>query len=203
MWGGLPLKNARALPYGFLRSCAHRFFSSSKVFVHPRAVVIGNVKLGKDVSVWPGAVLRGDVNNISIGDYTNIQDNVVIHCTGDWTGPGTGSPTTVGARVSIGHLAMLHGCTIQDDVLIGMNATVMDGALVPSYTVIGAGSLVPPGKVLPVGGLYVGRPVQRVRDLRPEELQWIQDNYSRYVTLKDQYLKGGENVRILQPEDLV
>jgi carbonic anhydrase/acetyltransferase-like protein (isoleucine patch superfamily) len=159
-----------------------------RVFIDDSAVVIGRVTLGADVSVWPLTVLRGDVHDISIGERTNIQDGSVLHNTSASSSPPNGYPLVVGADVTVGHKVILHGCTIGDRVLVGMGAIVMDGAVVESDVIIGAGSLVAPGKVLTTGGLYVGSPANRVRDLRPDELEFLKYSAGHYVKLKDQHI---------------
>lgn len=158
-----------------------------RVFVDPSAVVLGDVELGDDVSVWPLTVIRGDMHRIRVGDRTSVQDGSVLHIThaSDFN-PG-GYPLLIGSDVTIGHQAMLHGCTIGDRVLIGMGAMVMDGAVVEDEVIIGAGSLVPPGKTLQSGYLYVGRPVKQVRELTEKEISFFPYTAGNYVKLKDQH----------------
>jgi carbonic anhydrase/acetyltransferase-like protein (isoleucine patch superfamily) len=142
---------------------------ASSAFVDDSAVIIGDVVIGEDSSIWPLAVIRGDVNSIRIGARTSIQDGSVIHATHD--GPFTpgGASTSVGSDVTVGHKVILHACTIHDRVLVGMGVIVMDKAVVEPDVIIGAGSLVPPGKVLQSGYLYVGSPVRQVRLLTERE----------------------------------
>jgi carbonic anhydrase/acetyltransferase-like protein (isoleucine patch superfamily) len=161
-----------------------------RVFVDDSAVVIGRVSLGMDVSVWPLTAIRGDVNDITVGDRTNIQDGSVLHNTSPSSSPPNGFPLVVGSDVTVGHKVILHGCTIGDRVLVGMGSIIMDGAVVESDVIIGAGSVVTPGKVLTSGGLYVGAPVKRVRDLRPEELEFLRYSAGHYVKLKDLHLSS-------------
>lgn len=156
-------------------------------FIDPSALVIGNVTLGKDSSVWPFTVIRGDVNRISVGMRSNIQDGSVIHVTHDGPMAPGGFATQIGDDVTVGHKAMLHGCTIGDRVLIGMGATVMDGAVVESDVVIGGGSLVPPGKRLVSGYLYVGSPVKQIRELSASERAFFTYTAGKYVELKEQH----------------
>lgn len=160
----------------------------ARVYVDPAATVIGDVTLGDDASVWPGAVLRGDVEQISIGARTNIQDGTVIHVSHD--GPYTpgGSPCRVGADVTVGHAAMLHACTIEDGCLIGMHATVLDDALVKRHAFVGAGALVPPGRTVGAGELWVGNPARCVRRLTEREIEALAYSARHYVELKDEYL---------------
>jgi carbonic anhydrase/acetyltransferase-like protein (isoleucine patch superfamily) len=165
----------------------HNPVLADSVFVDDSAVVIGRVTLGPDVSVWPLTVIRGDVHDIRIGARTNLQDGSVLHNTSPDSFPPKGFPLIVGDDVTVGHRVILHGCSIGDRVLIGMGAIVMDGAVVESDTIVGAGSVVSPGKVLASGGLYVGSPAKRVRDLRPEELEFLRYSAAHYVTLKDKH----------------
>lgn len=165
---------------------------ADRVFVDESAVVIGRVTLGLDVSIWPLTVIRGDVHDISIGARSNIQDGSVLHNTSADSFPPHGFPLVVGEDVTVGHKAILHGCTIGDRVLIGMGSIVMDGAVVESEVIVGAGSIVSPGKVLASGGLYVGAPVKRVRDLRPEELDFLRYSAAHYVKLKNHHLNDSK-----------
>ncbi len=172
-----------------LRSYLHHVPAlGANVFVDASAVVIGRVTLGDDVSVWPLVAIRGDVNDISIGARSNIQDGSVLHNTSPDSSPPHGFPLVVGADVTVGHKAILHGCTIGDRVLIGMGAIVMDGAIVQSDVIVGGGSVVSPGKVLESGGLYVGSPAKRVRDLKPQELEFLKYSAAHYVKLKNRHM---------------
>jgi carbonic anhydrase/acetyltransferase-like protein (isoleucine patch superfamily) len=147
------------------------------VFVAPSADVIGDVTIGKDSSVWFNSTIRGDVNWIEIGERSNIQDNASIHVINQ-TGP-----TKIGNDVTIGHNAMVHGCTIHDRVLIGIHATILDEAVIESDVIVAAGTLVPPGKVLESGYMYMGSPAKKHRKLTDEEVASIQksaDNYVKY-----------------------
>lgn len=140
------------------------------VFIHVTATVIGEVTLADGVSVWPGAVLRGDVNFIRIGAETNIQDNAVLHVSHRRPEEPDGAPLLVGERVTLGHGVILHGCTVGDECLIGMGTLVMDHAVIEPHVLIGAGSLVTEGQVLESGWLYLGRPARQVRRLGEDEL---------------------------------
>jgi carbonic anhydrase/acetyltransferase-like protein (isoleucine patch superfamily) len=155
------------------------------VFVDPMSLVIGKVTIGKDSSVWPFALIRGDVNTIEIGERCSVQDGTVIHVTHSSSQNPGGFPTKIGNEVTIGHKVMLHGCTIQDRVLVGMGAIIMDGATVESDVVIGGGSLVPPGKTLESGHLYVGSPVRKARKLSEAELAYFHYTAGKYVELKE------------------
>ncbi len=159
-----------------------------RVFVDPASTVIGEVTLGNDSSVWPGAVVRGDMHHIVIGARTSVQDNTVLHITHDSAFNPGGFPLTLGDDVTVGHQAMLHGCTIGDRVMIGMQTMIMDGAVVESDVMLAAGSLVSPGKRLASGWLYRGRPARAVRELTAKEIEFLPYVAGNYVKLKDQYL---------------
>ncbi|MCH9783828.1 MAG: gamma carbonic anhydrase family protein [Gammaproteobacteria bacterium] len=159
-----------------------------RVFVDPASTVIGEVTLGDDSSVWPGAVVRGDMHRIVIGARTSVQDNAVLHITHDSAFNPGGFPLTLGDDVTVGHQAMLHGCTIGDRVMIGMQTMIMDGAVVESDVMLAAGSLVSPGKRLASGWLYRGRPARAVRELTAKEIEFLPYVAGNYVKLKDQYL---------------
>lgn len=167
---------------------------AERVFVDASAVVIGRVSLGMDASVWPTTVIRGDVHDISVGARTNVQDGSVLHTTSPESFAPHGFGLTIGEEVTIGHRVVLHGCTVGDRVLVGMGAIIMDGAVVESDVIIGAGSMVTPGKVLASGGLYVGSPAKRVRDLRPEELDFLKYSANHYVKLKNLHLSSSETL---------
>lgn len=163
-----------------------------RVWVDPAATVIGQVELGDDVSIWPGTVLRGDVHSIRVGARSNIQDNSVVHVTHDGEYSLGGFTTLIGEGVTIGHGAVVHGCTIEDYCLIGMHATVMDGAVVRKYGFVGAGSLVAPGKVVGERELWLGNPARRVRTLSDQQIEQLHYSAEQYVALKDEYLASGE-----------
>lgn len=160
----------------------------NRVYVDPAATVIGDVVLGDDVSVWPGAVIRGDMHSIRIGQRSNVQDNAVLHIThaSDFN-PG-GYPLTIGDDVVIGHRALLHGCTLGNRILVGNGAIVNDGAIVEDEVIIGAGCVVPPGKTLESGFVYVGNPCKQARPLKDSERRFFTYSPANYVKLKDQYL---------------
>lgn len=162
----------------------------ARAFVDVSAQVIGDVQLGDDCSVWPLAVIRGDIHQIRIGKRSSIQDGSVLHVTHDGPFNPGGFPCTVGDDVTVGHQVMLHGCTLHDRVLVGMGATIMDGAVVESEVIIGAGSLVPPGKTLESGYLYVGSPVKQARALTDQEKAFFLYSAGKYCELKDRYLAG-------------
>lgn len=161
-----------------------------RVYIDQAAVVIGDVVIGEDSSVWPMTVIRGDVEKIRIGERTNLQDGCILHVTHDGDYSPNGFPLTIGDDVTAGHRATLHACTIGDLCLIGMSATIMDGAVVEDRVIVGAGSLVPPGKRLESGYLYVGSPARKARSLSDEELNFLGYSARHYVKLKDQYLNN-------------
>lgn len=162
---------------------------SVSAWVHDSAVVIGRVTLGEDVSVWPCAVLRGDVHDIVIGDRSNVQDGAVVHATHPSTYNPDGYGTSVGEDVIIGHNAILHGCSIGNRVLVGMGATILDGAVVPDDVIIGAGALVPMNKTLESGYLYVGSPAKPLRALNEKEKSFLSYSPSHYVNLMKEHQK--------------
>ncbi len=156
-------------------------------WVHDSAVVIGRVHLGDEVSIWPCAVLRGDVNRITIGNYSNVQDGAVIHATHAGPYNAKGYATHVGDEVTIGHNAILHGCHIGNRVLVGMGATVLDGSVVPDEVMIAAGALVPMNKTLESGYLYVGSPAKPMRALTEEERAFLRYSATHYAQLKQEH----------------
>ena len=160
-----------------------------RVYVDPAATVIGDVVLGDDASIWSGTIVRGDVNHIRVGARTNIQDASVIHVTheGPFTRSG-GWPCLIGADVTIGHGAIVHACTIEDAVLIGMGATVLDGVVVKKHGFVGAGAVVSPGKTVGEGELWLGNPARCVRRLSEREIEQLYYSAQHYVRLKDRYL---------------
>lgn len=159
----------------------------ASTFVDETALVLGDVKIGENCSIWPFTVIRGDVNTIQIGNNTNIQDNSVLHVTHDGPYNPGGYDLKVGNTVTVGHRVILHGCHIGNSCLIGMGATIMDGAVVESHTLIGAGSLVTPNKHLESGYLWIGSPIRKVRKLSDEELESIEYSAANYVKLKNKH----------------
>jgi len=157
-------------------------------WIDPTSVVIGDVELGKDCSVWPMAVIRGDMHRIRIGERVSVQDGCVLHITHAGPNTGDGYPLTIGNDVTIGHQVCLHGCTLGNEILVGIGSTVLDGAVIEDQVVIGAGSLVPPGKKLKSGFLYMGSPVKQTRPLTEKELAYFKYTAANYANLKDDYL---------------
>lgn len=153
-------------------------------FIAPGADIVGDVTIGEEASVWYGAVLRGDIQSIVIGPRSNIQDGTVIHLDNDFG-------TSVGAYVTCGHQAMLHACTIADEVLVGMAATILDGARIGPRCVIGANALVTKNSVIPEGSLVLGAPAKVVRTLGLEEQRSIKSWAEKYVAVSREYLRRG------------
>lgn len=156
-------------------------------WVDESAVVIGDVHLGPDSSVWPLCVIRGDIHRIRIGARTNIQDGSILHVTHDSHFHPGGYPLTVGDDVIVGHQVVLHGCTIEDRCLIGMGARILDGALVRSGAIVAAGALVPPGKECEGGYIWVGSPVRRGRALTESEIEHLAYSANHYIMLKERH----------------
>ena len=155
----------------------------SRAFVADGAVLVGDVEVGDDSSVFYNAVLRGDLAPIRIGKRTNIQDNVTVHVS-------TGVPTVIGDEVTVGHNAVLHACTIDDNVMVGMGAIVMDGAHIKKNCIVGAGAIVTQGKEFPENSLVLGAPAHVVRELTTEEIEGVRGGVDRYVEIKDKLLEA-------------
>lgn len=153
------------------------------LFAAPNATVVGNITFGNDVGIWFGAVLRADKDRITIGDRSNIQDNCVVHTS-------KGFPTVIGNDVSVGHGAILHGCTIKDRVLVGMGAIVLNGAVVGEDSLIGAGAVVTEGMQVPPGSVVVGVPGKIPKETSPQQRAHILENARSYVKLAGEYVHG-------------
>ena len=160
------------------------------VYIDESSVLIGDITLGDNVSVWPTAVIRGDVEKVNIGDDTNVQDGAVLHVSHAGRFSEHGYPLSIGKGVTIGHKAVVHGCTVGNYCLVGIGAIIMDGAVLEDYVMLGAGSLVSPGKRLESGYLYVGAPAKQVRLLNDSEKEFLSYSAEHYVHLKDEYLKS-------------
>ena len=153
-------------------------------FVAPGARLIGDIEIGPEASVWYNCVLRGDMNKIRIGARSNVQDGTVIHVDPPRVaGPEHGYPALIGDEVLIGHLAMVHGCTLHDRAFVGLGAIVMDGCVIESDAMLAAGAMLTQGKSIPSGQLWAGRPAKYVRDLRPEDIQGMRLGVAHYVEL--------------------
>lgn len=159
----------------------------ANTWIDDSAVIIGDVTIGADSSIWPLAVLRGDVNSISLGHRTNIQDGSIIHVTHRGKYHPDGYPTILGNEVTVGHKVILHGCTIGNQCLIGMGCCIMDGVVLEPHVLLGAGSLVPPNKTLQGGHLWMGSPARCIRPLTEDELELLAYSADHYVKLKNQY----------------
>ncbi|MFD2207393.1 gamma carbonic anhydrase family protein [Kiloniella antarctica] len=165
---------------------------SPDAFISENAVIIGDVEIGPGSSVWFNCVVRGDVNAIRIGSNTNIQDGTIIHVNHDRSGEdyrktGGGLQTIIGDGVTVGHMALLHACSIADHAFIGMRSVVMDAAVVQSDAMVAAGALVTPGKIVPTGELWSGSPAKKFRDLKPDELEGIRYSARNYAELGQSY----------------
>lgn len=160
-----------------VRGCTPQF--GTNCYLAENATIVGDVIMGDDCSVWFGAVIRGDVHYIKVGNNVNIQDNAVIHATYEK------SPTNIGDNVSIAHGAIVHGCTIKHNVLIGMNAVVLDDAVIESNSIVAAGAVVTKGTIVESGSVYAGSPAKKIKDISPEllkgEIERIANNYSMYA----------------------
>lgn len=151
------------------------------VFIAPGAVVLGQVTIGEGASIWFNAVLRGDKDRIVLGRFTNIQDNCTVHL-------DPGKPAIIGESVTVGHGAILHGCTVEDNVLIGMHATVLTGAVVGRDSIVGASALVTENAVIPAGSLVLGVPAKVVRQLSPEEIDRVRQSARGYYEHSRRFL---------------
>lgn len=159
----------------------------SNVYIASTAVVLGDVTLGAHSSVWYNAVLRGDINRIVVGEYSNIQDNAVLHLADDY-------PCILGRYVTVGHSAIVHACTVEDECLIGMGATILDGAVIGAQSIIGANALVTQGTVVPPGSMVLGSPAKVVRQLTSEQRDSLRGWAEKYVQNGAYCLKNGINV---------
>lgn len=163
---------------------------AARVFIAPGATVIGDVEIGVDSSVWFGCVIRGDVNVVRIGDRANLQDGTVVHVAKE------GQGTFIGSDVTIGHMALLHACTLEDGCLVGMRATIMDGCLVESGAMVAAGALITPGKRVRSGELWAGMPAKPIRGLNDEDRAAIAKLAPRYVALAADYLTAATSAEV-------
>ncbi len=161
-----------------------------RVYIDPQACVIGRVSLGNDVSVWPMAVVRGDMEAITVGDRVNVQDGAVLHVSHNGPHAPGGRSLTIGADTTISHRAMVHGCTIGERCLIGMGSIVMDGVTIGDDVIVGAGSVVPPNKHLPSGTVWMGAPAHQARVATAEEIKLNLYLATHYVAVKNRYLKA-------------
>ncbi|CAH9059850.1 Protein YrdA [Pseudoalteromonas holothuriae] len=159
------------------------------VYVDVSSVLVGDITIGRDSSIWPLVAARGDVNYIKIGERTNVQDGSVLHLTRASKMNPNGYPLIIGDDVTVGHKVMLHGCTLGNRILVGMGAIVMDNVTVEDDVIIGGGALIPPNKTLESGHLYVGSPAKKARPLNENELAFLKVSAQNYVQLKNEYLE--------------
>lgn len=178
-----------SLPAGVRAFAGHTPTFGQRVLIDPAALVIGDVVIGDDSSIWPMAVIRGDMHSIRIGARTSIQDGSVLHITHAGPFNPKGHPVDIGDEVTVGHGVTLHGCTIGHRVLVGISSTLLDGVVVENDVMIGAGTLVPPGKRLESGYLYMGSPCKKIRPLKESERQFFSYSANNYVKLKNAYLE--------------
>lgn len=150
-------------------------------YIADGAVIAGDVEISEYANIWFNSVVRGDVAPVKIGKNTNIQDGSVIH-TSRFNGP-----TNIGDNITIGHMVLIHACTIEDNAFIGMHSTIMDKAIIEEYGFVGAGSLVPPGKIVRKRELWLGRPAKFIRNVNDEELEFMKGNVENYLTLAEEY----------------
>jgi carbonic anhydrase/acetyltransferase-like protein (isoleucine patch superfamily) len=181
----------RLFPVGILETMIRAFRGTvpkvaASSYIDPSAQVIGDVVLGERCSVWPNATLRGDVNSIRIGDDSNVQDNSVLHVDSD------GFPLHIGDRVTVGHSVVLHGCTVEDECVIGIGATVLNGAKVGKGSVVAAAALVPEGMEIPPGSMVMGVPGKVRREVTPAEQERFRENAAHYVELREHYMDSKE-----------
>ena len=158
-----------------------------RVFVDTQATVIGDVCLGDDASIWPQSVIRGDINPITIGKRTNIQDGSIVHVTHK-SQYSDGCECHIGSDVTIGHGCIIHACTIEDMAIVGMGSVILDGTTISKKVIIGAKSLVPSGKTLESGYLYMGSPCKKIRPLKDDELEFLKYSATHYVNTKNDFL---------------
>ncbi len=163
---------------------------AASAYIDESAIVIGDVEIGENSSVWPLTAIRGDINRIRIGDESNIQDGSVLHVTHRGEFSPDGAELHIGNRVTVGHKVLLHGCRVGNRCLIGMGSIIMDNAIVEDRVMVGSGSLVAPGKILESGYLYLGNPARQKRALTEREIEYLDYVAGHYVRVKDAYLEG-------------
>ncbi|VAW45763.1 Protein YrdA [hydrothermal vent metagenome] len=166
----------------------HQPSIADSAYIDPTAVIIGQVEIGNDASVWPMAVIRGDVHQITIGAMSNIQDGSILHVTHRSSHNPDGGPLNIGQGVTVGHGALLHACRIGDHCLVGMGSTILDEAQMEHHSMLGAGSVLPSGKIIKTGELWVGNPAKKVKHLSQSQVDSLEYSAQHYVKLKQQYL---------------
>lgn len=177
-WPGL------ILPYKGVTPDIHK-----DAFIAPNAVIIGDVEVGAKTGIWFNCMVRGDMNEIRIGANTNIQDGTVIHVDSKTFG------TIIGDNITVGHMCLLHACTLEDGCMVGMNATVMDGAVVESGALVAAGALVTPGKKVGAGEVWAGSPARKLRDVGDNDQDMLDYIWPGYVELAEEYIRAGQDLR--------
>ena len=165
---------------------------ANSAYIDKAAVLIGDIAIAEDASIWPLVAARGDVNKISIGARSNVQDGCILHVTRKSPANPAGIPLMIGEDVTVGHKALLHACTIGDRVLVGMGAIILDGAIIENDVMIGAGTLVPPRKTLVSGYLYIGSPAKQARKLTNDEIAFLKLSADNYVLLKNEYIEDNQ-----------
>ncbi len=163
---------------------------AASAYIDESAIVIGDVEIGENSSVWPLTAIRGDINRIRIGDESNIQDGSVLHVTHRGEFSPDGAELHIGNRVTVGHKVLLHGCRVGNRCLIGMGSIIMDNAIIEDRVMVGSGSLVSPGKILESGYLYLGNPARQKRALTEREIEYLDYVAGHYVRVKDAYREG-------------
>lgn len=164
----------------------------SSAYVDPTALVIGQVTIGEQSSIWPMTVVRGDINTVVIGDRSNIQDGSILHVSHDGKYSPGGAKLTIGNDVTVGHSVVLHACTLMDCCLVGIGSVILDNAIVHKHAMVGAGSLVTNGKELEGGYLWMGRPAKKIRELSDEEIEYLSYSASHYVKVKNMHEQSSE-----------
>jgi carbonic anhydrase/acetyltransferase-like protein (isoleucine patch superfamily) len=183
---GAPARRGAAIVDGLIVSLSdHSPDIGPGAYVHDAACVIGRVSLGRDVSVWPNATIRGDTDRISVGPATNVQDGAVLHA-------DAGSPCTIGRAVTIGHLACVHGCTVEDEVLVGIGAIILNGSVVGAGSIVGAGAVLTEGTIVPPGSLVLGTPARVVRETTDAQRAGIRRSAEHYVAMIDVHRDSGD-----------
>ena len=164
----------------------------ASAYVDPTALVIGQVTIGEESSIWPMTVVRGDINTVSIGARSNVQDGSILHVSHDGIYNPGGAKLTIGNDVTVGHSVVLHACTLEDCCLIGIGSVVLDNALIQKHAMLGAGSLVTNGKELEGGYLWMGRPAKKIRELTDMEIEYLSYSANHYVNVKNMHLQSKE-----------
>ncbi len=182
-WPGL------ILPYKGVMPTIHK-----DAFIAPNAVIIGDVEIGAKTGIWFNCMVRGDMNEIRIGANTNIQDGTIIHVDSQTYG------TFIGDNITVGHMCLLHACTLEDGCMVGMNATVMDGAVVEKGALVAAGALVTPGKRVGAGEVWAGSPARKLRNVGDRDQDMLDYIWPGYVELAEEYIEAGQDLRQMRKD---